>query len=105
LPVIRLTVSNISAVSCTGDFGPRNQEVVAFDGSKRIWGSNDCFPSDRSDLQKLRPGASGSYSMTWSGKTSRPRCAGKRTPVGKGSYRLIASIDGAEPRAFTVRVR
>ncbi|MGI8695810.1 MAG: hypothetical protein ACR2JQ_04060, partial [Mycobacteriales bacterium] len=57
LPVIRLTVSNISAVSCTGDFGPRNQEVVAFDGSKRIWGSNDCYPSDRSDLQKLRPGA------------------------------------------------
>ena len=38
-------------------------------------------------------------SITWSGLTSQPKCAGTRQRVGAGTYTLYASLAGHEGTA------
>ncbi len=103
-PQIVLTVTNTSAAPCTGDFGPRNQEVVAFGNLTRVWDSNDCYPEQQADVRTLAPGGSASYPIVWSGLRSAPGCAGQRNPVPAADYTLIGRIGtlSATPIAVTI---
>jgi len=49
-------------------------------------------PLGRRDPQVLAPGATRSFSVTWSGLSSQPRCVGQRTRVGPGTYQLVARV-------------
>jgi hypothetical protein len=91
-PVLDLVVRNVSTVACVRDLGPAQQEVVLYAGARRLWSSNDCYPGGTRDVQVLQPGDSASFSVTWSGLSSRPRCAGDRTRVTAGGYALVGRL-------------
>ncbi|HZB51789.1 MAG TPA: hypothetical protein VE547_22050 [Mycobacteriales bacterium] len=92
MPVIDLVVRNVSEAACHRDLGPAQQEVLLFDGPRRLWSSNDCYPGGTRDVQVLQPGDSASFSVTWSGLSSQPRCAGVRTRLPAGDYQLLARL-------------
>lgn len=99
-PVIVLTVRNISRVTCTRDLGVALQEVLLYRGTERVWSSNDCYTEEGRDVRALRPNQAVSSSVEWSGKLSRPECAGERTYVGAGSYALVGRLGKvSSPRA------
>jgi hypothetical protein len=91
-PEIDLVVRNVSAAACTRDLGAGQQEVVLYAGTRRLWSSNDCYPGGSRDVQLLQPGDSASFSVTWSGLSSRPRCTGQRVRVTAGAYQLVARL-------------
>lgn len=91
-PVLDLLVSNTSTVACVRDLGAAQQEIVLYQGSRRLWSSNDCYPEGERRSTVLAPGASESFEVTWSGLGSRPKCAGQRTRVGAGSYSLVGRL-------------
>jgi hypothetical protein len=92
-PVLDLVVRNISAVACMRDLGAAYQEVLLYDGhNRRLWSSNDCYPGGSKDPQVLGPGDSASFSVTWSGLSSRPKCAGERVRVPAGGYALVGRL-------------
>jgi hypothetical protein len=104
-PVLRLQVRNVGALSCTRDLGAALQEVLLYRGTQRLWSSNDCYPEGERDQELMRPGVVYTFSVTWSGLVSRPKCAGARTPVGAGSYTLLARLGSLiSPRA-SLRLR
>jgi hypothetical protein len=92
MPVIELTVQNISTAACTRDLGAAQQEVLLYAQTTRIWSSNDCFPGGERDVQALLPRERVSFSVKWSGLSSMPRCAGTRSQVGPGQYRLLGRL-------------
>ena len=91
-PVLDLQVRNVSGISCARDLGAAQQEILLYRGTQRLWSSNDCYPEGERRPEVLAPGAGESFSVTWSGLSSRPKCAGERTRVGAGSYTLVGRL-------------
>jgi hypothetical protein len=99
-PVLRLQVRNVSTTSCVRDLGAALQEVLLYRGSQRLWSSNDCYPEGLRDQELMRPGVVHTFSVTWSGLSSQPKCAGTRTRVGAGSYTVLGRLGTlVSPRA------
>jgi hypothetical protein len=74
--------------------------VLLYHGTTRLWSSNDCYPEGERDLELMRPGVLHTFSVTWSGLSSHPACAGTRTRVGAGSYALVGRLGSlTSPRA------
>jgi hypothetical protein len=92
LPEITLSVRNVSRATCTRDLASSQQEVLLYAGRTRLWSSNDCYPGGGQDIQALAPGERDRFSVTWSGLSSRPKCAGIRSRVGPGRYNLVGRI-------------
>ena len=95
-----LVVRNVSAASCVRDLGARLQEVLLYAGARRLWSSNDCYPEGERNVRVLRPAESATFSVEWSGLSSRPSCAGTRVRVGTGTYAAVARLGTlVSPRA------
>jgi hypothetical protein len=105
LPEITLSVRNTSRQTCTRDLAASQQEVLLYAGATRLWSSNDCYPGGGQDVQALAPGERDRFSVTWSGLSSRPSCAGIRTRVGPGHYRLVGRIGTLQSPAATLTLR
>ena len=93
-PGITLDLVNTSATTCTGDFGPANQDAKVYARSNRLWSSNDCHPSDDHIVVTLRPGEHFRYTIKWAGYTSLPGCAPSHILVGAGIYQAYGAVDG-----------
>jgi hypothetical protein len=93
-PVFRFVVTNTGRLACTRDLDPGLQELLVFaaDGATRVWSSNDCYPGGGVDVRLLRPGETVAASLTWSGRSSHPGCAGQRVPVPAGDYVVVARL-------------
>jgi hypothetical protein len=105
MPVIALAVQNVSAATCTRDLGAAAQEVLLYAGTTRLWSSNDCYPGGLQDVQALLPRERATFSVRWSGLSSKPRCAGSRTRVGPGRYRLLGRLGTLRSAAATLTLR
>jgi hypothetical protein len=104
-PVLDLVVRNVSTVACVRDLGAAHQEVLLYDGAnRRLWSSNDCYPGGSKDPQVLGPGDSASFSVTWSGLSSRPKCAGERVRVGAGAYILLGRLGTLVSKRSPIRL-
>lgn len=103
-PELTLSVQNVSKQTCTRDLAASQQEVLLYAGQARVWSSNDCYPGGGRDVRTLAPGERNRFSVTWSGLSSRPSCAGTRSRVGPGSYQLVARIGTlrSTPAALTL---
>jgi hypothetical protein len=100
MPVVMLTVHNASRSACTRDLGAALQEVLLYEGTKRLWSSNDCYPGGAKDVRTLRAGEKVRFWVRWSGLSSRPGCEGERRRVGPGRYALIGRLGTlSSPRA------
>jgi len=104
-PQITLSLQNTSGTTCTRDLAASQQEVLLYDGKTRLWSSNDCYPGGGTDVQAIAPGERDRYSVTWSGLASHPACAGTRTRVGAGRYRLVGRIGSLHSAPTTLVLR
>lgn len=94
-PELRLVVTNVSGQPCVRDLDGAQQEIAVWsgDGATKLWSSNDCSNPSSDDLRTLVPGQPVAFAVTWTGLGSEPGCAGERTRVGPGGYRVLARLD------------
>ncbi len=104
-PELSMLVTNTAATPCKLDIADEHVEWRVYVGDARVWGSHDCAVKSGSDVVPLTAHQAIRLSISWSGLTSAPKCAGTRLAVQAGTYRLYAYFDGkASPAAlFTVK--
>ncbi|MFG1797015.1 hypothetical protein [Nocardia sp. NPDC049149] len=93
-PVFWIVITNISQAACARDMGSGLQQVSVWtlDGQRRLWSSADCYPDGQPDVRTLNRGEQASFTVTWSGSTSQPNCAGDRVQVPPGAYSVVAQM-------------
>ncbi|MBF6134233.1 DUF4232 domain-containing protein [Nocardia otitidiscaviarum] len=105
-PVFGIVITNISSEACERDMGSGLQEVAvtSLDGQRRMWASTDCYPEGTPDVRTLQPGQQAAFTVTWSGSTSQPNCAGERVPVPPGPYSVVAQLGSvtSSPEPFNI---
>lgn len=105
-PYLDLKIRNISTLACTRDVSASQQEIVLMRGTQRLWSSNDCGTQDTTrSVQLLMPGVQLTSSVHWTGLGSRPKCAGKRTLVGAGTYTLVSRLGTIVSRRTPIVLR
>ena len=93
-PTLEIVVRNVSEVACVRRLDKDLQEIELFDAAgDRVWGSNDCRPEKSARRGTLEPGAGVALEVVWSGRTSRPGCAGERAVPAAGLYVLRGRLD------------
>ena len=95
-PVLMLQVTNPGTTPCVQDLADQQIELRVYNGESRVWGSHDCQVQPGTSDSTLLAGQSVRVSITWSGLSSQPKCAGTRQRVGAGTYTLYASLSGRE---------
>jgi hypothetical protein len=93
-PLLMLQVANPGPKPCVQDLADAQVELVVYNGESRVWGSHDCEVQPGQDLRTLAVGQAVRVSVTWSGLSSQPKCAGSRQRVGAGTYTLYARLSG-----------
>lgn len=98
-PVVMLQVTNSGTTACVQDLADAQVELRVYNGESRVWGSHDCLVQQGTDLRTLAAGQTVRISVTWSGLSSQPGCAGTRQRVGAGTYTLYGSLAGRQGSA------
>ncbi|MFE3189160.1 hypothetical protein ACFXHA_09140 [Nocardia sp. NPDC059240] len=105
-PQFGIVITNISSAACERDMGSGLQlvQVQSLDGQRKLWSSTDCFPDGTPDMRTLAPGQQAAFTVTWSGSTSQPSCAGDRVPVPAGPYTVVAQLGSVRsaPEPFNI---
>lgn len=105
-PVFGIVITNISTLACSRDMGSGLQQVSvqSLDGQRRLWTSTDCDQGGQPDVRTLNGGQQAAFTLTWSGTTSQPNCAGERVPVPAGSYAVSALFGSihSSPETFNI---
>lgn len=98
LPLISLTIRNLTSTACTMEAGTDVQEYVITSGADRIWSSVDCQVEPAAMPITLEPEQELSTTpLQWNRTRSEPGvCDVQRDPVGAGgaTYRLSVTIGG-----------
>jgi hypothetical protein len=104
LPQLSILVTNNGSQPCVQDLADPQVILSVFNGEARVWGSHDCKIEPGTNDQTLMPGHSVRVSITWTGLSSKPHCAGTRQRVGAGSYTLYATLSGQQAKSaqFTI---
>jgi hypothetical protein len=103
-PVLELQVTNTGDAPCVQDLADPQVELKVYNGESRVWGSHDCQIEPGTNPMTLEVGQPVRVSVTWSGLSSQPHCAGTRQRVGAGTYTLYAALSGHTGKAtqFTI---
>lgn len=105
-PVFGIVITNISGEPCSRDMGSGLQQVSvhSLDGGRRLWASTDCYPDGEPDMRTLDRGEQAAFTVTWTGATSQPECAGERVPVPTGAYNVVAQLGSVRsaPEPFNI---
>lgn len=104
-PALALQVTNTGTAPCVQDVSDSQIELRVYNGASRVWGSHDCQVEPGTVKRTLLPGAPAGFTVTWSGMSSQPKCAGTRQRVGAGTYTLYASLAGRNGKAATFRLK
>jgi hypothetical protein len=103
-PVLMLQVTNVGTASCVQDLADSQIELKVYNGESRVWGSHDCKIEPGTSPSTLVAGHSVRVSITWSGLSSQPQCAGTRQRVGAGTYTLYATLSGKQGTAASFSI-
>lgn len=87
-PNITLTIANTGTTECQRDIGAGANEIVITSGGYHVWSSDDCDPSQSSDLEVLKPGAQAQVTVTWDRTLSSPGCTGSGSNAQPGTYEV-----------------
>lgn len=98
-PLLMLQVTNTATKACVQDLADSQVELKVYNGESRVWGSHDCQIEPGTSPSTLMAAQSVRVSITWSGLSSQPQCAGTRQRVGAGTYTLYASLAGKQGTA------
>lgn len=105
-PQFGIVITNISSGACERDMGSGLQlvQVQSLDGQRKLWSSTDCYPDGTPDMRALAPGQQAAFTVTWSGASSQPGCAGERLPVPAGPYTVVAQLGSvrSQPEPFNI---
>ena len=103
-PTVELKVTNVGSAPCAQDLADKQVLLKVYNGVSRVWGSHDCQVQPGKKVRTLAVGAPVLETVSWSGETSQPGCAGTRQHVGAGTYTLYASLAGkaGTPARFTI---
>ncbi|WP_024800891.1 DUF4232 domain-containing protein [Nocardia sp. BMG51109] len=105
-PVFGLVVTNISTAACQHDIGSGLLQVTvqSLDGQRRLWSNQDCDQGGPADVRALAGGEQARFTLTWSGTTSQPQCAGERVQVPAGAYAVVAQLGSVHsaPETFNI---
>nr|WP_221333126.1 DUF4232 domain-containing protein [Nocardia transvalensis] len=105
-PVFGIVVTNISTAACQRDMGSGLQQVTvqSLDGQRRMWSSTDCDQGGPGDVRALKGGEQAAFTLTWSGTSSQPGCAGERVQVPAGAYAVVAQLGSVRstPETFNI---
>lgn len=103
-PVLTLQVTNSGKAPCVQDVADPQIVLRVYNGASRVWGSHDCQTTPGVTEKTLPVGRPIGFSLTWSGLTAQPGCAGTRQRVGAGTYTLYAALAGVDGKAaqFTI---
>lgn len=104
-PKLALVVTNIGAAPCVQDLADAQIELRVFSGSARVWGSHDCAIEPGTSPETLPVGQPIRREMEWSGLSSQPGCAGTRTRVSAGDYKVFPLLSGVQgtPAPFSFK--
>lgn len=103
-PVLELQVTNNGDAPCVQDLADSQIELKVYNGESRVWGSHDCQIEPGTNPMTLEVGQPVRVSVTWSGLSSQPHCAGTRQRVGAGTYTLYAALAGHTGKATTFTI-
>ncbi|MEU1206111.1 hypothetical protein [Nocardia sp. NPDC005825] len=105
-PQFGIVITNISSGVCERDMGSGLQlvQVQSLDGQRKLWSSTDCYPDGTPDMRTLAPGQQAAFTVTWSGASSQPGCAGERLQVPAGPYTVVAQLGSvrSQPEPFNI---
>ncbi|GAB2716651.1 hypothetical protein [Nocardia thraciensis] len=105
-PVFGIVATNISTTACQRDMGSGMQQVTvqSLDGQRRLWSNTDCDQGGPTDMRTLKGGEQAAFTLTWSGTTSQPGCAGERVKVPPGAYAVVAQLGSVRsaPETFNI---
>ncbi|WP_280269415.1 hypothetical protein [Nocardia wallacei] len=105
-PVFGIVATNISTSACQRDMGSGMQQVTvqSLDGQRRLWSNTDCDQGGPADMRTLKGGEQAAFTLTWSGTTSQPGCAGERVKVPPGAYAVVAQLGSVRsaPETFNI---
>ena len=71
---VKMTLKNISDVTCKRDVGSGANEITVISGPALIWSTDHCNPSTEKDLQEFVPGQEWSVNVVWIGKQTAKGC-------------------------------
>jgi hypothetical protein len=100
-PVLAVQVTNVGTTPCVADLSDRQIELLVYNGESRVWGSHDCQVQPGTQPMTLAVRTPVRRSITWTGLSSQPQCAGTRQLVGSGTYTLHAKLAGVEGTTAT----
>jgi cytoskeletal protein RodZ len=103
-PVLELQVTNTGDAPCVQDLADSQVVLKVYNGESRVWGSHDCQVQPGTNPMTLEVGQPVRVSVTWSGLSSQPGCAGTRQRVGAGTYTLYAALSGHTGKATTFTI-
>lgn len=98
-PVFTVTITNVSAASCTIDAGEAKRQVLVTSGADRIWASTDCPAEPAERLLLLPAGAQDSVAVTWARVRSAEGCGDGLPEPRPGTYTAVASVAGVSSTA------
>ncbi|MBE7189329.1 hypothetical protein [Jatrophihabitans endophyticus] len=103
-PMVGLRVTDVGSTPCAADLADKQIVLKVYNGVSRVWGSHDCQVQPGKKERTLGVNAPVLASVSWSGETSQPKCAGTRQHVGAGTYTLYATLSGTTGTAarFTI---
>jgi hypothetical protein len=104
-PGLSMLVTNTSASPCKLDVADKHVEWRVYSGDVRVWGSHDCSVQSGTNVVNLTARQAIRLSISWSGLTSAPKCAGTRLAVQAGTYKLYAYLNGKASPAVTFTVK
>ncbi len=88
-PTLSLVITNIGTVECRRNVGPGANELWIEQSGEVLWSSDDCNPSDASDIISLKRGEEFITQLTWDGRTSATGCPSDQPLVEAGEYQVL----------------
>lgn len=88
-PQLTLKITNIGTTPCKRDVGPAANELRIESGDYGLWSSDDCNPSDESDVKTLDRGDTYETQLIWDGRTSQAGCPPDQPIVEAGEYSVV----------------
>ncbi|MFC7407050.1 hypothetical protein [Georgenia alba] len=93
-----MSFTNDGQDPCLLDTGSASLVLTVHSGDDRVWSSADCPAGAAEHLLLLDSGDTVDEALSWGGTRSEPGCPGNQSVAGSGTYRVEASLGGAQLR-------
>lgn len=99
-----MKIANTGTVPCSRDVGPGANTFVITSGGFDVWSSDDCSPSNDSQIEEIPAGEAFAVKGTWDSTVTANGCGADATPAQPGAYQVEATNGEvtSEPLSFSL---